>query len=208
MGNSIAVIAVIAAATAFVGTPARLIEANQQKPAQLNIINCVEPIEKYLNNIKTARARFRQVSSTGDVANGSLYIKRPGLIRLEYDPPVPVLIVSDGFFLIYYDRQLAQVTHLPLSSTPASILTREKAFMPGDDIIIKGCDEHEGTIRLTLVLRDIPEAGEIALIFDTNPVHLTMWSVADASGVTTDVSLKDLDLNVTLVDTLFQLRKD
>jgi outer membrane lipoprotein-sorting protein len=57
-------------------------------------------IEDYLNNIRTIRARFRQVSSTGDVAEGYLYIQRPGRIRVEYDPPSPILIVSDGSFLI------------------------------------------------------------------------------------------------------------
>ena len=35
-------------------------------------------IEAYLNRIRTLKARFLQVSSTGDLSEGTLFISRPG----------------------------------------------------------------------------------------------------------------------------------
>ena len=166
---------IIATRTALVAQPAQL--------SPNDFIN-VQRIEDYLNNITTARARFRQkVSATGDVADGSLYIQRPGRMRVEYDPPVPMLVVSDGTFLIYYDRDLEQVTYLPLSSTPASVvLTGDNIDLQAGDLMITGFEQHENIFRLTLVLRADPKAGSITLVFDFNPMHLTMWSITDAQG--------------------------
>lgn len=164
-------------------------------------------IEDYLNNIRTTRARFRQVSSTGEVADGYLYIQRPGRIRVEYDPPCPILIILDGLFIIYYDRQLEQVSHLPLSSTPASVLARDKIDLWDGDVMIAGLEQYKDTLRLTLVLRSDPRAGSITLVFNSNPVHLMMWSITDAQGVVTDVSLTQADFNLQLEEDLFQFQK-
>ena len=69
-------------------------------------------IETYLNEIKSLRADFLQVSSNGEVATGNLLMLRPGRIRFEYDPPSPILLVADGVYLRYIDKELEQVTHL------------------------------------------------------------------------------------------------
>ena len=81
-------------------------------------------IEAYFNGVRTMRARFLQSASTGQVAEGTVALQRPGRMRIEYDPPVPVLIVADGTWLIYHDRGLNQISYLPLGSTPA--MTRRR----------------------------------------------------------------------------------
>lgn len=203
-----------AAETALGQMPALIVEADRPQLAQLSLNDCinVQRIEDYLNSIKTVRARFRQVSSTGDEAEGYLDIWRPGRMRVEYDPPVPMLIISDGSFLIYYDRQLGQITHIPLSSTPAIVLTRDNIALHDSDVMITGFEQYKDTFHLTLVLRADPEAGSITLIFNSNPVHLKMWSITDASitdaqSVVT-VSLIQADFNVQLEEDIFQFRKD
>ena len=82
----------------------------------------VSQAERYLNDIKTLQARFIQESSNGGVAQGRIYLSRPGKLRFEYDPPTPILIVSSGLVVTYYDRELEQVSEVLLSATPLDVL--------------------------------------------------------------------------------------
>ena len=53
-------------------------------------------------------------------------------MRLDYNPPSDILIVSDGWTIVYYDRRLEQVSHLFPSSTPLGFLLRDKIRLSGD----------------------------------------------------------------------------
>jgi outer membrane lipoprotein-sorting protein len=166
----------------------------------------ISRIERYLNGMTTLKARFVQVSSNGQSAEGSLYISRPGKLRIEYDPPMPVLIVTDGTFLIYYDKELEQVSHIPLNSTPASILTRPDISLTGGDLILTGFESQGETLRATLVQASDPYSGRVTLIFDKDPLALSKWTVVDAQGIETDVSLLAAQVDVSLDPNLFRFR--
>jgi outer membrane lipoprotein-sorting protein len=166
----------------------------------------INRIERYLNGMTTLQARFVQVSSNGQFAEGSLYISRPGKLRIEYDPPVPVLIVTDGRFLIYYDKQLEQVSHIPLGSTPASILTRPNISLTGGDLILTGFESKGETLSVTVVQASDPYSGRVSLIFDKDPLALSKWTVVDAQGIETDVSLRAAQVDVALDQNLFRFR--
>src|SRR5688572_27578396 len=44
-------------------------------------------VEQYLNAITTLEARFSQIVERGPPLTGTFYIKRPGKLRFQYDPP-------------------------------------------------------------------------------------------------------------------------
>ena len=67
----------------------------------------------YLDSIRSMSARFQQVASGGGLSFGKIYLRRPGMLRVEYEPPVPVLLVSDGTWMDYYDSELDQLTQIP-----------------------------------------------------------------------------------------------
>jgi outer membrane lipoprotein-sorting protein len=56
----------------------------------------VARIVTYLNNIHTMESHIEQVAADGSDSTGMLYVERPGKLRLQYDPPVPVMIIADG----------------------------------------------------------------------------------------------------------------
>ena len=66
-------------------------------------------VETYLNSIKTLEADFVQTSSNGGTAEGKIYIAKPNKIRMEYADPTSVLIVGDGNYIVYNDKDLDQV---------------------------------------------------------------------------------------------------
>lgn len=161
-------------------------------------------IEAYFNGVRTMRARFLQAASTGQTAEGSVVLQRPGRMRIEYDPPVPVLIVADGTWLIYHDRGLNQISYLPLGSTPAGILVEDRIDLDGGGLTITDFSRAAGIIRITVVRTASPAEGSLTLVFSEGPVELQQWRVVDAQGVATTVSLSEIETGVKLDPDLFR----
>ena len=160
-------------------------------------------IETYLNGMKTLRAGFLQVSSNGGVATGKLMLARPGKMRFEYDPPAPILMVADGVFLIYIDKELEQVTHLWLNNTPIGFLVKEDIKLNGDVTITKFA-RGSNILLATLARSEEPEQGTITLVFSDNPLSLRKWTVTDAQGIQTTITLSNLESAVKLDPELFK----
>lgn len=163
-------------------------------------------IEGYLNSITTVKAGFLQVASTGEVARGTFYMRRPGRLRIEYDPPSPVLIVGDGHRLIYYDKELQTANMTPIDDTLAGFLAREHIRFSGD-VTASNLIREKGTARVTLARTGEPEGGSLTLVFNDDPLRLRLWIVTDAQGTSTRVALSEPEFGLTLSDDLFEARE-
>ena len=148
-------------------------------------------VEAYLNEIRTFSARFEQIDSRGRRASGRVYVQKPGKLRFEYDPPVPILIVANGNFLIHYDKELESATYLNQRDTPAWFLVAPDIELHGD-VTVTGVERDGGKLRVGLTKTSSPDDGAATLIFTENPFRLVEWSITDQQGVTTDVALKDV----------------
>ena len=60
-------------------------------------------ISDYLNQLQTAQGGFTQVNGDGTLSTGQIYIKRPGRIRFEYNPPEESLVLATGGQLAIFD---------------------------------------------------------------------------------------------------------
>ena len=98
--------------------------SNLAKAADLtqNDMDDISKIENYLNSITTFKSNFLQTASTGERSGGILFLDRPGKMRVQYDEPSPILLVSDGAYVIYVEKNLEQISHLPISQTPLRAL--------------------------------------------------------------------------------------
>ncbi|NQU57291.1 MAG: outer membrane lipoprotein carrier protein LolA, partial [Rhodospirillales bacterium] len=162
-------------------------------------------IEKYLNGLVTLKSRFLQASSTGNFTEGTFYLSRPGKMRIEYDPPVQFLIVADGTWLIYEDKELDQVTHIPLGMTPADILVQEDLSLLSGDLVVTKVERGPGIIGLTVARQD-DDSGRLTLIFADKPLQLKKWIVVDPQGVKTSVSLLSTQRDVSFDPKLFNIK--
>ncbi len=145
-------------------------------------------IATYLNRIETMRSRFLQVTSTGAYSEGTFSLWRPGRMRIEYDPPVPILIVADGRSLVYHDKKLMQVSYLGIDDGPAGLLLAERVSL-SDTVSVTRFERRARTLRVTVVKKDDPLEGSLTLVFEDRPLIFRKWIVADAQGVETTVSL-------------------
>ncbi len=166
----------------------------------------VSQIQQYLNSIRTLEARFLQVTSTGLYSEGKLYISRPGKLRIDYDPPVPVQIMTTGTWLVYHDHELNQLSHVPLDQTPAELLVRENVDLFSEELIIAGFEHAAHAYRLTLVRASDPLEGSLTLVLADRPMQLKKWEISDPQGVTTTVSLLATRFGIELDEKLFEFR--
>ena len=164
-------------------------------------------VEGYLDGLRSLRARFMQVSDRGGVAEGRLYLQRPGRLRLDYADPVKLLIVAARGQLIQHDSELKQTTYLPLSSTPAAVLLRDKVTLSGD-VTVTAVDRGAGTLRVELVQSADPRAGRITLVFLERPLQLASWVVIDSQGTTIRVTLSEIETGMALDPQLFEFREE
>jgi outer membrane lipoprotein-sorting protein len=166
----------------------------------------IERAESYLNGVTTLKARFLQVSPNGTSVEGDVYLSRPGKLRLQYDPPSPLLVVADGSFLIVHDRQLGAPSYLPLDSTPAGILVRANVRLDSGDVAVTRVVRLPGVVRISMVEAEDPAAGEITLVFSDAPFVLRQWQVKDTQNQITTVSLFEAQNGLTLDPKLFKFQ--
>lgn len=164
-------------------------------------------VEAYFEALRTLRARFVQVSDQGAVAEGQLYIQRPGRLRLDYADPAKLLIVAAGGQLIQHDRELKQTSYILLSATPAAVLLRERVTLSGD-VTVTGVARDAATLRIAVVQTADPRAGRITLVFGERPFQLSSWIVVDGQGATTRVTLSETQTGMALDPQLFVFREE
>ncbi|MBL4667395.1 MAG: outer membrane lipoprotein carrier protein LolA [Sneathiella sp.] len=159
-------------------------------------------VEAYLNKITTLKAHFLQVNSEGHVAEGNVLINRPGRARFEYEPPAQILVVADGTWLVFHDKELDETTRIPLSATPISVLLEEDVELSGD-VTVTSVEKDGGILRVNIIDTDEPDEGGITLVFTLHPFALRKWLITDPQGSTTSVSLSNMERGLEFKAELF-----
>ncbi|MBT3792587.1 MAG: outer membrane lipoprotein carrier protein LolA [Rhodospirillales bacterium] len=162
-------------------------------------------VERYLDSIRTMQSKFYQAGADGSVTRGTIAMKRPGRLRIEYAPPSPALIIADGRWFIFYDKELEHPSYTPIDDTLAGFLVRKKIRLSGDVKVTRYVHE-KGVIRVSIVHRDEPEQGSLTFLFSDNPLKLLQWQVIDSQGGETRVSLIDPEFGMPLNSKLFEFR--
>ena len=162
----------------------------------------VPRVQRYLNGIRTLRADFTQLAPDGKTSTGRVYIKRPGRLRFEYDPPEDLLMVARDWRLVVYDGRADQTSTVPVDKTPLGLLLDDEIRL-GGPVTIRSIAEIGGELHLTVFQTEEPARGELTLIFELAPLVLRRWEVLDAQGKRTRVILENLETNVPLENRLF-----
>lgn len=167
----------------------------------------VQEINAYFNGMDSLQGTFTQVDSEQKVTTGKFYVERPGKLRFDYDPPSPLTIVSDGHFLAIEDSSLKTIERYPIESTPFRLLLAKNVDLERDARILgvaKGDDE----LSINLEDKKDDASGSIRLVFTTDPkLKLSQWIITDAQGLTTTVSLDNVEPGRKVAADFFQSRQ-
>lgn len=161
-------------------------------------------VEAYLSGITSIVAEFNQVDVKGNLAKGTFYLKRPGKMRWQYEPPTPVLLVCDGSVLTYYDAELDQVNYIGVDDTLATFLARPRISLDSASTKLTSFSSGQGVIRATIVQAKKPDEGSLTLELSDSPLQIRRMVVTDANGNATQVALSNAKFGEELPDSLFK----
>ena len=165
-------------------------------------------ISSYFNAMTTAEAQFSQITDTGETSTGRLFIRRPGRIRFEYDPPEATLVVVGGGQVAVFDpKSRDEPLRFPLRHSPLNLVLEREVDLAQRDMVVAHF-EVESQTAVTLQDPENPDYGFIQLIFNDNPVQLHQWTVQDNSGGQTHIILDSLTEGGKLSNMLFNIQHE
>ncbi|PRY80756.1 LolA family protein [Marivita geojedonensis] len=175
-------------------------------PAQAQQLS-LNTLSNYLNKLTSAEASFTQINADGTISTGTVYLRRPGKVRFEYNPPEQALVMANNGTVVVFDRKLGgDPESYPLNRTPLGlILARNVDLSRANMVVAHGYDGTATTV--TAQDPDNPEYGSIQLKFTDNPVELRQWIITDDGGGQTTVILGALERK-QLANRLFNIEQE
>lgn len=162
-------------------------------------------LSQYLNAMKTAKGAFTQINDDGTISTGTIYIKRPGKIRFEYNPPEETLVLASANTVAIFDPKTDQGPEsYPLAKTPLSIILARTVDLASANMVTGHSFDGTATV-ITAQDPAHPEYGNIQLKFTGSPVELRQWIINDDSGSSTTVVLGELAKGGALPNALFDI---
>jgi outer membrane lipoprotein-sorting protein len=163
----------------------------------------VPQIEQYFNGIRSLKARFVQSNPNGSVVQGTLYVRRPGRMRFEYDAPSQLKIVADGYQVTMWDNATRDFGQWPIGWTAASFLVKDPLVLSGD-LQVEKLERVNGMLEATMSQTRKPQEGKLIVRLAENPLLLRGWTIIDNRGNRVTVSLSDMQTGLQLADSLFK----
>ena len=161
-------------------------------------------VSDYFNRLGYETADFTQYNADGTTTGGTLYIKRPGRIRFEYDPPEEAMVIAGGGSLAVFDPRSNQgAARYPLNQTPLHIILEQNVDLTRERMVVNHVFDGTYT-RVTAQDPDHPEYGSIELVF-ADPAVLAQWIIRDNAGGRTVVNLERIQLGGNVPDSLFNI---
>ena len=176
----------------------------------------VSALEQAQRRVTDLKAPFRQsahnkVMNQTVEARGTLYLKKPGRLRWEYQTPTPQEIVSDGTRLWIYTPELRQVN---VSAAPAALAGPAGSFLQGLGQVREHFDvrflnpaqpaDSEGLVVLDLTpKRPQPLMARLIVSVDPKSWLVRQAVIYDELQNTVTVRFGDTVVNSGLADALF-----
>ena len=162
-------------------------------------------LSSYLDGLRNVEAKFTQINADGSLSTGALYIKRPGRIRFEYDPPNDALVLASQGQLAVFDPNGNDVPEsYPLSKTPLSLILADNINLSRESMV-RGHQFDGTSTTLTVQDPEHPERGLIALVFTGPTPQLRQWVIEGQNGEQTVIVLNDVATDMPLNDNLFNV---
>jgi outer membrane lipoprotein-sorting protein len=180
--------------------PAQAAKWTADQTAELDRISAV------LNSIKTMRGGFTQIGPQGQADQGKFYILKPGKIRFDYNPPNPTLVIGDVIGIAVYNTKLHTANRYPLNGTPLNLLLSDHLDLKRSANVL-GIEKSPGEIILKARANDRNATGNITIVFSDPGLELRQWTIMDAQGLPTTVSINNVQQGVDLPASAFKINR-
>jgi outer membrane lipoprotein carrier protein len=170
----------------------------------------VERIQGFYEETRALKGQFSQrvELAMGQVeeARGAFYLKRPGMMRWEYERPEQRLLVTNGSILWAYtptDRQvIVQDLKTAVSSIPFDFLVGAGRLT--DQFVLRQVDLRGGAYRLVLIpRRPDPHLSQMEMEVDEATLYIRSLTIQDPYNNRTVMRFSHLEVKSDLPTDLF-----
>lgn len=185
--------------------------ADAASPQSTALTKALEGLQRHYRDTKSFSAKFvEEISPVGApkrTRTGTVYFRKPGQMRWEFDEPSKELIVSDGTDIYNYDPELNQVVEAPLAQALRSPGATEFLLGAGDvtrdfnGTLIDGTPSDDLT-HLKLVPKKQGNIVELGLEAKSNDIQTIR--VIDQLGNVTSLTFTNIVNNGPVPDSIFK----
>lgn len=190
------------------GTAAAKLAKGAKATAPKQAISAAEAVRRanaYFESAQVLTADFVQIGPDGHRAEGKLYVKRPGRMRFQFAPPDRLEIVADGRSVAVRDQKMDTQDLYLIGQTPLKFLLADHIDLAKDTQVLR-VETNDNAV--SILIEDSATLGgsaRIELVFDPTTFALKQWTVEDAQGYQTVVTLFKVDLTTPPDDSLFKI---
>ena len=137
-------------------------------------------------------ADFVQIGPDGRRSEGTLSLLRPGRARFEFSDRFEM--VADGRSVAVIDRKLNTQDEYFIGQTPLKFLLADHIDLARDTRVL-GVSQEGNSVSIEIEDKAaLGGSARLTLVFDASTFALKQWTVIDAQGFQTVVTLFNLDL--------------
>jgi outer membrane lipoprotein-sorting protein len=180
-------------------------KSSKGAPAPIPADEAVQRANAWLDAARVMSADFVQIGPNGRRSEGQLSVARPGHMRFEYTDPPRFEIVADGRSVAIVDKKLNTQDEYFIGQTPLKFLLSDRIDLARDTHLLNVSQEGK---TITIELEDRAALGgtaHLSLVFDASTFALKQWTVIDAQGFQTVVTLFNVDLATNPDPALFHI---
>lgn len=168
----------------------------------------LDEISDYLDTLTSVEADFVQYNPDGSAMTGTMYLKRPGRVRFEYDGSnAPLVLINGGQVAVFDPLSNEPPFRFPVSATPLDTILGRDVDLTDGSIDTHLMESGDFTI-LNAQDPKFAEYGYVSLVFDTDPLMLRQWVVIDGAGQQTTIALKTIKANAGIRTSVFNIRSE
>ncbi len=173
--------------------------------ADLSAAEAVERANAWREAARVITADFVQIGPGGKRSEGQLFVERPGRMLFKFSAPARFEVVADGRSVAIIDHKLNTQDEYFIAQTPLKFLLSDHIDLAKDTRVLSVAQDESS---VTIEIEDKATLGGTAhleLIFDPATFALKQWTVIDAQGFQTVVTLFNVDLKTKPDPALFHI---
>ena len=120
----------------------------------------IKKIETYLNSIQSFEADILQIDPYGNETFGTIKLKKPGKLRIEYNDPKAdhLILASNGVLVVIDYKSNTEPLRYPISETPLKYLSNQNLDLQDQSIDFKiSASENNVVLELEEMKRIRPD---------------------------------------------------
>ena len=153
--------------------------------------------------IRSMVGRFLQIDTNGGRTEGTFFLERPDKVAFRYAPPSREEIVSIGRGFYVLNRRDETYYAYPQDSIPLRQFLGDRINLLDANVV--DVTTTDGYMAITVIDETVAGTVQVSLIFDTDTLELSQWSLVEPSGAELTFSLYDVEKNVDIPRAFFSI---